>query len=145
MQLSEVTARQKLACPACGGEAQWNPAKQSLVCAYCGTESPYEVKADGEIVEHDLVSALQSIPQSARGFDRLRCSGSRISASTMTPAAMPPQNSTRWSRSFWRANRRGFHVHVFLHVKSISECIRVLQLFQRLVQGLLTPQSSRMR
>lgn len=68
MQLSEVSAGQKLACPACGGEAQWNPAKRALVCAYCGTESPYELKADGEIVEHDLVAALQSIPQAARGW-----------------------------------------------------------------------------
>ena len=68
MQLSEVTARQKLACPACGGEAQWNPGKKALICAYCGTESPYEVKLDGEIVEHDLVAALQSIPQGARGW-----------------------------------------------------------------------------
>ncbi|MDX9969357.1 MAG: zinc ribbon domain-containing protein [Hydrogenophaga sp.] len=68
MQLSEVSAGQKLACPACGGEAQWNPAKRALVCAYCGTESPYELKADGEIVEHDLVAALQSIPQTARGW-----------------------------------------------------------------------------
>ena len=33
MQLSELSAQQKLACPACGGEAQWNPAKQALVCA----------------------------------------------------------------------------------------------------------------
>jgi hypothetical protein len=68
MQLSEVSAQQKLACPACGGEAQWNPAKKALVCAYCGTESPYEVKESGEIVEHDLVSALQAIPASARGW-----------------------------------------------------------------------------
>lgn len=68
MQLSEVSAGQKLACPACGGEAQWNPAKRALVCAYCGTESPYELKTDGAIVEHDLVAALQSIPQAARGW-----------------------------------------------------------------------------
>lgn len=68
MQLSEVSAGQKLSCPACGGEAQWNPAKQALVCAYCGTESPYELKAGGEIVEHDLVAALQSIPPAARGW-----------------------------------------------------------------------------
>ena len=30
----------KFACPACGGEAIWNPAKQKLVCPFCGTESP---------------------------------------------------------------------------------------------------------
>lgn len=68
MQLSEVTASKKLACPACGGEAQWNPAKKALICAFCGTASPYEVKTDGEVVEHDLVAALQSIPQEARGW-----------------------------------------------------------------------------
>lgn len=68
MQLSELSAREKLSCPACGGEAQWHPAKQALICAYCGTESPYEVQSDGEIVEHDLVAALQSIPSSARGW-----------------------------------------------------------------------------
>lgn len=68
MQLSEISAREKLACPACGGEAQWSPAKKALVCAYCGTESPYEIRADGEIVEHDLVAALQAIPASARGW-----------------------------------------------------------------------------
>lgn len=68
MQLTELTARQKLTCPACGGEAQWNPAKKALICAYCGTESPYEIQADGEIVEHDLVAALQSIPKDARGW-----------------------------------------------------------------------------
>ena len=67
-QLSEVFAQQKLACPACGGEARWHPTKKALVCAYCGTESPYEVKKSGEIVEHDLVTALQAIPQSARGW-----------------------------------------------------------------------------
>lgn len=68
MQLKELSAQQKLACPACGGEAQWNPAKQALVCAYCGTESPYTLKTDGEVVEHDLVTALKAVPQSARGW-----------------------------------------------------------------------------
>ena len=68
MQLSELSAQQKLACPACGGEAQWNPAKQALVCAYCGTESPYTLKDGGEVIEHDLVAALKAIPQSARGW-----------------------------------------------------------------------------
>ncbi|MEX1165527.1 MAG: zinc ribbon domain-containing protein [Hydrogenophaga sp.] len=68
MQLSELSAQQKLACPACGGEAQWNPGKKALVCAYCGTESPYELKAGGEVIEHDLVAALKAIPKSARGW-----------------------------------------------------------------------------
>ena len=68
MELKELSAQQKLACPACGGEAQWNPAKKALICAYCGTESPYELKAGGEVVEHDLVAALKAVPQSARGW-----------------------------------------------------------------------------
>ena len=68
MQLSELSAQQKLACPACGGEAQWSPSKQALVCAYCGTESPYELKDGGEAIEHDLVAALKAIPQTARGW-----------------------------------------------------------------------------
>jgi hypothetical protein len=68
MQLKELSAQHKLACPACGGEAQWNPAKQALVCAYCGTESPYTLKTDGEVIEHDLVTALKAVPQSARGW-----------------------------------------------------------------------------
>ena len=68
VQLSELSAQQKLACPACGGEAQWNPAKRALVCAYCGTESPYELKEGGEAIEHDLVAALKAIPPDARGW-----------------------------------------------------------------------------
>jgi hypothetical protein len=39
-----------------------------LVCAYCGTESPYILKTDGEVIEHDLVTALKAVPQSARGW-----------------------------------------------------------------------------
>src|SRR6476661_6991512 len=64
-------ARQKFECPACGGEAQWNPAKHALICPYCGTESPVELQHRDNttvIVEHDLVTALRSIPDSARGW-----------------------------------------------------------------------------
>jgi hypothetical protein len=66
--LSELSAQQKLACPACGGEAQWNPGKQALVCAYCGTQSPHVLKDGGEVLEHSLVAALKAVPQSARGW-----------------------------------------------------------------------------
>ena len=38
---TELTAREKFPCPACGAQAEWNPAKQKLVCPFCGTESPY--------------------------------------------------------------------------------------------------------
>jgi Zn finger protein HypA/HybF involved in hydrogenase expression len=66
---TEVAAAQpKFTCPACGGEAVWNPAQGKLVCPFCGTESPAQLAANGAIVEHDLVSALRSIPDEARGF-----------------------------------------------------------------------------
>ena len=61
-------AREKFACPACGGEAVWSPAKVKLVCPFCGTESPAELAADGVLVEHDLAAALRAIPDAARGF-----------------------------------------------------------------------------
>jgi hypothetical protein len=66
-----ATAREKYNCPACGGEAHWNPAKRALVCPYCGTESPAELLTRDEntvIVEHDLAAALRAIPDSARGW-----------------------------------------------------------------------------
>jgi DNA-directed RNA polymerase subunit RPC12/RpoP len=72
-----ATARDKYHCPACGAEAQWNPAKQALVCSYCGTVSPAELQVRGDatvIVEHDLVQALRSIPDSARGWDARKTS-----------------------------------------------------------------------
>ncbi len=62
MQLEELSAQRKFASPGYGGEARWNPAKQALVCAYCGTESPYILKADGDVAEHDLVTALIAVP-----------------------------------------------------------------------------------
>ena len=40
---TELTAREKFPCPACGAQAEWNPAKQKLVCPFCGTESPYQI------------------------------------------------------------------------------------------------------
>lgn len=64
-------ARAKYHCPACGGQANWNPAKHALVCPFCGTESPADLEergADTSIVEHDLAEALRSIPDSARGW-----------------------------------------------------------------------------
>jgi len=59
---AEELAREKFACPACGAEAIWNPAKQALVCPFCGTTSPAKLDADtGGIVEHDLVTALREV------------------------------------------------------------------------------------
>ena len=66
----EVKARVKHTCPACGAEATWNPVKQALVCGFCGTTAPgtMEDAASGKIVEHDLPSALRSIPDTQRGW-----------------------------------------------------------------------------
>ena len=67
--MAEITARSKFSCPACGAEAQWNPAKQALVCPFCGTVAPMKTPPDGgEIEEHDLVAALRNIPDDQRGW-----------------------------------------------------------------------------
>lgn len=70
--MAEATARSKFSCPACGGEAVWNPAKQALTCAFCGTASParLEVSPSGEeiVQENDLALALRSIPKERRGW-----------------------------------------------------------------------------
>ena len=66
-----VIAREKFACPACGADAHWNPAKQALVCPFCGTESPATLQKRGAetvIVEHDLVAALRGLPDARRGW-----------------------------------------------------------------------------
>lgn len=67
---SEVKARVKHTCPACGAEATWNPARQALVCGFCATVAPgtMEDAAAGKIVEHDLASALRRIPDDKRGW-----------------------------------------------------------------------------
>jgi hypothetical protein len=67
--LAEAVALSKFACPACGGEATWNPARQKLVCPFCGTESPAKEDDAGAIVEHDLVAALRGIGDGARGWN----------------------------------------------------------------------------
>src|SRR5688572_13526715 len=76
--MAEVTAKQKFSCPACGGEAEWHPAKSALVCVYCGTTSPAEVEqaVDGSAIirEHDLAAALRSIPEEQRGWQTERTS-----------------------------------------------------------------------
>jgi hypothetical protein len=72
-----ASARQKFHCPACGAEANWNPAKQALICPFCGVESPATLEtrgADTVIVEHDLAQALRAIPDSARGWQAAKIS-----------------------------------------------------------------------
>jgi hypothetical protein len=66
--MTEQTALAKFACPACGGEANWNPAKQKLVCPFCGTESPAPPDARGPIVEHDLAQALRAMADQPKGW-----------------------------------------------------------------------------
>jgi predicted RNA-binding Zn-ribbon protein involved in translation (DUF1610 family) len=66
--VAETVALSKFACPSCGGEAVWNPAKQKLVCPFCGTESPAKLDPGGAILEHDLVAALRGIGDDARGW-----------------------------------------------------------------------------
>ena len=67
--MTELTALHKHSCPACGAQAQWNPARQGLICPFCGTESPYEVdRESGEIREIDLVQTLRQLPEERRGW-----------------------------------------------------------------------------
>lgn len=64
-----IQALHKDACPACGAQAVWNPAKQALVCPYCGTEAPMTVDPDtGAIQEIDLVKTLREMPEDLRGW-----------------------------------------------------------------------------
>ena len=67
--MAETLAQQKFACPACGAEAIWNPAKQALICPFCGTTSPAVLAPNaGGILEHDLVTALRGITDDKRGW-----------------------------------------------------------------------------
>ena len=67
--MSEITAKSKFSCPACGAEAQWNPAKKALVCPFCGTVSPCELPAGGgDIRENDLGTALRNVDANHRGW-----------------------------------------------------------------------------
>jgi len=76
--MAEAVAQKKFSCPACGAEAQWNPAKQALICSFCGTVSPaqIELSANGaEIIkEHDLAAALRQIPDERRGWQAKKIS-----------------------------------------------------------------------
>ena len=65
--MSEISAQEKHACPACGAQAEWSPAKQKLVCPFCGTESPYKIDREtGKIVELDLAKVLSELPADER-------------------------------------------------------------------------------
>ena len=67
--MAEISALQKNACPECGGDMVWDPAKQTLACPYCGTVVPGAMKEDGcGVVEHDLAEALRNVPADQRGW-----------------------------------------------------------------------------
>jgi ribosomal protein S27AE len=70
---TDIVARKKHDCPACGAQAEWNPGKQKLVCGFCGTESPYKLTAEaGAIEEIDLVKTLNEMPDELRGWNTER-------------------------------------------------------------------------
>jgi hypothetical protein len=76
--MPEAIAQKKFSCPACGAEAQWNPAKKALVCPFCGVTSPAQVElnATGEevVIEHDLAAAMRGIPDEQRGWQAKKTS-----------------------------------------------------------------------
>jgi predicted RNA-binding Zn-ribbon protein involved in translation (DUF1610 family) len=87
-------AQPKFACPACGGEAIWNPAKRKLVCPFCGSESSAAIEPVGTIVEHDLLAALRANPDKARAWQstatQVRCQS--CNAISMLDATRQAQN-----------------------------------------------------
>jgi hypothetical protein len=69
--MAEITARQKQACPTCGGAAEWNAAKQALVCPFCNTVLPPPIPQPGATVaatENDLAAALSAVSEDKRGW-----------------------------------------------------------------------------
>jgi ribosomal protein S27E len=82
--MAELSALRKHPCPECGGDAEWNPSKKALACPYCGTVLPWSDGQDplgAAILEHDLESALASMPDEARGLQTattsVRCESCR--------------------------------------------------------------------
>ena len=67
--MAEITARKKQACPACGGAAEWNPAKQALVCPFCSTVLPPPLPGESaNPKENDLTTALSALGDDRRGW-----------------------------------------------------------------------------
>src|SRR4029450_4990552 len=93
VRVAEPVALSKFACPSCGGEAVWTPAKQKLVCPFCGTESPAKVDAAGAIVEDDLGTALRGSGDGARGWQaerrQVKCQSCNA-ISVLDPARQAP-------------------------------------------------------
>jgi hypothetical protein len=71
--VAEISALEKYSCPACGAQAEWDPARQKLVCGFCGTESPYQINRDtGQVAEIDLATTLRELPEEDRGWQTER-------------------------------------------------------------------------
>ena len=98
--MAESVALSKFACPACGGEATWNPAKQKLVCPFCGTESRGEAgcrrrdrraRSRRRAARHRPPDPRAGRPtsarSSARAATRSRCSIRRARRRTANSAA----------------------------------------------------------
>lgn len=67
--MPELRALNKYACPACGADARWDPARSALVCPYCSTVSPAKLADDGTLVdENDLAAALRNLTPDQRGW-----------------------------------------------------------------------------
>jgi hypothetical protein len=71
--VAEISALEKYSCPACGAQAEWDPARQKLVCGFCGTESPYQINREtGQVAEIDLATTLRDLPEEDRGWQTER-------------------------------------------------------------------------
>lgn len=85
----QTDALAKLACPACGGEANWHPGRQRLVCPFCGTESAAPPGAALAAKEHDLAGALAAFDADHAGYAaakrQVRCQSCRA-ISVLDPA-----------------------------------------------------------
>ena len=67
--MSEIVAAPKHNCPACGAQAVWEPITQTLRCPFCGSVTQNEEPITGEIAENNLLTALQNIPESQKGWE----------------------------------------------------------------------------
>ena len=105
----------KHACPACGAQAEWDPAKQKL-CARSAAPSPRTSRRRAGAVEDDLVRALREIRTriaagrrrgarcSAGAARRSRCSIPSASGSAASSAGRRRSSTTR--KSSRRSGRR---------------------------------------
>lgn len=65
--MREAAANERFDCPACGGDARWDPAAKALACPYCGTQAPMDAPGGG-VEERDLLATLRELPDSRRGW-----------------------------------------------------------------------------